>query len=94
MTLSANTAVTQAIPANASFVLISASQNVDVMVCLGGVPGGLAANTAATSPASISNLANGTCLGELNPLLRQLGGATTISVCAANTCEVTLAYYN
>ena len=95
--LAANTPYTQPIPANASFVLISATQNIDIFVLFGGQPGGpIAANTNATANfgSAAANVINGTALGELNPLLRQIGGATTISITANATCLVTLSYYN
>jgi len=93
MVFSGASAITQAIPANAGFVLVSASQNVDIMVIFGGIPGGAVANTVATTFANAANSASGNA-SELNPLLRQLSGATTISVAANAACTVTLAYYN
>jgi hypothetical protein len=95
--LAANSPYTQAVPANASFVLISASQSVDIIVLFSGASDGKGypANTAAAANfATVANTANGTTLGELNPLLRQLGGATYVSITANASCIVTLSYFN
>ncbi|MGO9170019.1 MAG: hypothetical protein ACLQBD_26780 [Syntrophobacteraceae bacterium] len=72
----------QNVPAGANFVLISASQNVDVFVLMNG---------AAAVPSG--DVTNGSA-SEANPPLRQLYGVTTIGVAVNAACIVTLAYYS
>ncbi len=73
---------TDNVPTGAKFVLIGASQGIDVFVKIGGV--------AAVPSATV---ANGSA-SEANPLLRALNGAATVGVAVSSACIVTLAYYS
>lgn len=81
MVFTAAGAKNQNVPAGANFVLISASQNVDVFVKLGGDAAVPAADVTDGSAA------------EANPLIRNVQGVSSIGVAVSAACIVTLAYY-
>ena len=70
------------VPTGANFVLVAASQNVDVFVKIG---------AAAAVPSS--NVTNGTA-SEANPMIRQLAGAGSVGIAVAAACIVTLSYFS
>lgn len=76
-------AKTQNIPAGANFVLISATGGVDVWVSLSG-----------TAAVPTGDNTSGTAIVEANPPLRQLYGATQVSVAVSAATIVSLAYYS
>ncbi len=76
------------VPAGANFVLFSASQNVDFYM-LFGVTSGLAVPTTTATEA-----AGALSIPEINPLLRQINGATHIGLIPAAACVITMAFYS
>jgi hypothetical protein len=76
------------VPAGANFVLFSASQNVDFYM-LFGVTSGLAVPSATATES-----AGAGTIPEINPMLRQLNGATKIGLIPAAACVITLAFYS
>jgi hypothetical protein len=82
--MAANTAQYITPPAGANFVLFAASGGNDFYMLLN-VTSGLsvpaANNTAGTSP-------------ELNPLIRELKGATSIGLVTTAACNITMAFYS
>jgi hypothetical protein len=72
---------TQVVPAGAKYVLIDVSGQADVYV-----------STSGTAEVPAGDVTDGSA-SALAPELRQIGGATHISVAAAAACSVTLAYY-
>jgi hypothetical protein len=75
-------------PAGANFCLFSASQDVDFYMLLN-VTSGL------TVPAATATESAGAgTIPELNPLIRQITGATKIGLVPAAACNITLAFYS
>ena len=77
-----------AVPAGANFCLFAASGNTDFYMLLN-VTSGLAVPAATATEAAGANT-----IPELNPLLRQLNGATHIGLIPAAACVITLAFYS
>lgn len=76
------------VPAGANLVLFGASGNTDFYMLLN-VTSGLAV------PAGTATEAAGAlAIPELNPLLRQLNGATHLGLIPAAACIITLAFYS
>jgi hypothetical protein len=76
------------VPSGANFVLFAASGNTDFYMLLG-VSSGLTVPSA-TATETAGALTN----PELNPLLRQLNGATKIGLIPTAACVITLAFYS
>jgi hypothetical protein len=76
------------VPAGANFVLFSASQNVDFYMLLGVTSGLVVPSATATETAGAQSIP------ELNPVLRQLNGATHIGLVPAAACNITMAFYS
>jgi len=77
--LAANTAESMTVPAGANYVAFSATGDFYVNV-----------GTTATVPGDVTDGAG----SELNPTIRALNGAGTISIIAPATCVVTAAFYS
>lgn len=84
----ANTAQYVTVPSGANFVLLAASGNNDFYMLLG-VSSGLTVPSA-----TATETAGALSIPELNPLLRQLNGATKIGFISPSTCVITLAFYS
>ena len=70
-------------PSGANFVLVAASGQVSVYVTIGG---------AATGPYTGNNTSGGA--SEVNPLIRQLLGATGVGIAVGAACDVSLSYFS
>jgi hypothetical protein len=84
----ANTAQYVTVPSGANFVLFAASGNSDFYMLLNVTTGLTVPNATATEAAGALSIP------ELNPLLRQLNGASKIGLISPTACVITLAFYS
>ncbi len=76
------------VPAGANFVLFAASGSVDFYMLMGVTNGLTVPNATATEAAAAGTIP------ELNPLIRQINGSTSIGLIPAAACVITLAFYS
>ncbi|MGA3113476.1 MAG: hypothetical protein ABSF90_03480 [Syntrophobacteraceae bacterium] len=79
------------VPSGANFVLFEASANTDFYMLLNATSNG---TTIAVPTVTATEAAGAGTIPELNPLVRQLNGATSIGLIPGGPCVITLAFYS